>query len=90
MARKKKEIEEVEIPESTVVEEETQKEPEMSEEDQREARIMQCNQELSQVLQKYGCALEPEVLLRAGQVIPQIRIIPVELLPRTQPQPTQQ
>jgi len=77
MARKKKE----EI-ESTVVEGEVmevvQEAPTEDIQMQMQNRVMNCNQELSAVLAKYRCNLDPSVLISGnGKVTVNIRIIPV-------------
>ena len=46
----------------------------------RQERVSACNREISAVLQKYGCTLDAVVTLRAGQVIPGIQIVPIELM----------
>ncbi len=56
--------------------------PQMTPEQEMQERIGKCNEEITAVLQKYSCDLEANVLLRPGMVIPQIRIVPVELLQR--------
>ncbi|MHA2010357.1 MAG: hypothetical protein ACXADW_20445 [Candidatus Hodarchaeales archaeon] len=62
-------------PESTV---ETPNQPTLDE--QVKERIDKCNEEIAEILQKYNCDLEANVLLRPGMVIPQIRVVPVEIL----------
>ena len=53
----------------------------------RQERVTACNQEVTTALQKYGCTLDAVITLRAGQVIPGIQIVPVELMPKpSQPQ----
>ena len=51
----------------------------------RQERITACNQELSVILKKYGCTLDASVVLRAGQVMPNIQIVPVELMKKEGP-----
>lgn len=60
--------------------------------DKMQKRITDCNQEIMAVLQKYNCDLEANILLKPGMVIPQIRIVPVEILQqqRAQQVPPQQ
>ncbi len=82
MAEEKKEVvKEVEAQE--VVEEQVTTEG--AEEKIRQERVSACNQEISVVLQKYGCSLDASVMLRAGQVIPNIQIVPVELMKQNKP-----
>jgi hypothetical protein len=38
-------------------------------------RIQDCQRELQTVLDKYGCILDVSVILRPGQVIPQVQIM---------------
>ncbi len=79
MTEEKKEImEEVEVIEESAP---TEKE----EEKIRQERVSACNQEISTVLQKYGCSLDASIMLRAGQVIPNIQIVPVELMKQNKP-----
>jgi hypothetical protein len=59
----------------------------VSAEDLRQERITACNKEISTILQKYGCTLDATITLRAGQVIPGIQIVPVELIQQARPQP---
>ncbi len=56
------------------------------EEKLRQERIAACNKEMSAVLQKYGCTLDAHIMLRAGQVLPNIQIVPVELMQAAQDQ----
>lgn len=82
MARKKKEVvKEVEAQE--VVEKQVPTEEE--EEKLRQERISACNKEISAILQKYGCSLDASVMLRSGQVMPNIQIVPVELMKQNKP-----
>jgi hypothetical protein len=53
----------------------------------RQERVTACNREITAVLQKYGCTLDAAITLRAGQVIPGIQIVPVEMMPQMQPAP---
>ena len=82
MARKKKEVVK-EIEAEEVVEEQTLTEEQEAQ--LRQERITACNQELSVVLKKYGCTLDASVVLRAGQVMPNIQIVPVELMKKDSP-----
>lgn len=38
-------------------------------------KIANCQREIQAVLDKYGCALDINMILRAGQVIPQANIV---------------
>lgn len=77
------------VMESTVeAEEEVVVEATTSEEEEnrlRQERVTACNNEITAVLQKYGCTLDAVMTLRAGQVIPGIQIVPVELMQQRQP-----
>jgi len=80
MARKKKEDKVVESSVQKEVPELTEEDQAQAEEAQRQGRITACNQEISAALQKHGCTLDASVVLRAGQVMPNIQIVPVELM----------
>lgn len=41
----------------------------------QQANLELCRQEIDAVLEKHNCRLEASVLLRAGQVIPQVKIV---------------
>jgi len=56
--------------------------PRKTPEQEIQERISRSNEEISAVLKKYNCDLEATILLKAGMVIPQIRIVPVEMLQR--------
>jgi len=56
------------------------------EESLRQERVTACNKEIAAILQKYGCTLDAAITLRAGQVIPGIQIVPIELMKQA-PQP---
>jgi hypothetical protein len=101
MARKKK----TDVPESTATKAKGPGRPKKEEikeaaveqeapntQDAMQKRITDCNQEIMAVLQKYNCDLEANILLKPGMVIPQIRIVPVEILQqqRQQQMPPQQ
>ncbi len=82
MAEEQKEVvAEVEAQESVEEQAPTKEE----EEKLRQERISACNKDVSAVLQKYGCSLDASVMLRAGQVIPNIQIVPVELMKQDKP-----
>lgn len=44
-------------------------------EQERRERIQRCSTELEEVLQRHRCQLDVSVLLRDGQVIPQVNVI---------------
>lgn len=44
-------------------------------EQEAQARVIECQAEVQKVLDKYQCTLDVAVLLRAGQVIPQVQIV---------------
>ena len=43
---------------------------------EQQANLQACRQEIDAVLEKHNCRLEAEMLLRAGQVIPRVQIVP--------------
>ena len=43
--------------------------------EQRQQRVEKCRDEIQAVLEKYGCAIEPYVIIRRGAVMPQIEIV---------------
>ena len=73
-----------------IVEETSQMTPEEQAQAAMQERIGKCNEEVAAVLQKYNCDLEANMLLQPGMVIPQIRIVPVEILQQRQQQQRQQ
>ncbi len=42
---------------------------------EREARVEACSQEIAAALRKHNCELDVSVVLRAGQVIPQVQVV---------------
>ncbi len=76
MSEEEKEIKEI-VEEQTPTEEAVEK--------LRQERVAVCNKEINTILQKYECSLEASVLLRPGQVIPNIQIVPVELMKQNRP-----
>jgi len=83
MARKKKEvIEEKEQikAESTVSHEISPEERASNEEQAKQQRVAECTAAVRQALQMYNCDLDITVLLKAGQVIPRVVIMPIEVL----------
>ena len=88
MARKKKETKSIESTASVVEEkasETTQAELEARLELERQERVKACTTEINDVLQKHQCDLDAAVLLRAGSVMPSVKVVPVELLRPQQP-----
>jgi hypothetical protein len=47
-------------------------------EKERRARVEQCKAEIQKLLEAHKCRIEVTVILRAGQVIPQIDILAQE------------
>ena len=41
----------------------------------QQANLELCRREIDAILEKHNCRLEASVLLRAGQVIPQVKIV---------------
>lgn len=78
-----------EVVKSTIAEEkapeETQAELNAKLDAERKVRVEACTKEVSEVLKKYNCDLDAAILLRAGAVMPTIKVIPVELLRPQQP-----
>lgn len=44
-------------------------------ESEAQARVTECQAEIQKVLDKYQCTLDLMVILKAGQVIPQVQIV---------------
>jgi len=83
MARKKKaeKVEEVkEVLESTVEQEISPEEQSVMEEQDRQRRVAECTAAVQQALQSFNCDLDITVILKAGQVIPRVAIMPIEVL----------
>jgi NAD-dependent DNA ligase len=84
MPRKKKaeKVKEVvkEVAESTVATEVTPEEQQVIDEQDRQKRVANCTVAVQQALREHNCELDATVVLRAGQVIPRISIVPVEIL----------
>ena len=76
MSEEEKEVKEI-VEEQTPTEEDIEK--------LRQERVSVCNKEINTILQKYECSLDASVLLRAGQVIPNIQIVPIELMKQNRP-----
>jgi len=83
MARKKavKKVEKVEeVAESTVSREVSPEEQQVVDEQDRQKRVANCTVAVQQALREGNCELDITVVLRAGQVIPRVAIVPVEIL----------
>jgi len=77
--------------ENTVEKEQVQEQPldetmqqQAMEEAERRKRVEACTAEINETLSKYNCELDAAVLLRAGMVMPSVKVIPAELSPRNQ------
>jgi hypothetical protein len=55
------------------------------EEKLRQERVAACSKEIGTILQRYECSLDASIMLRAGQVMPNIQIVPIELMRRNKP-----
>jgi 2-oxoglutarate dehydrogenase complex dehydrogenase (E1) component-like enzyme len=86
MARKAKEtvkkaVKKVEkVAESTISREISEEEQQVVDEQDRQKRVANCTVAVQQALRESNCELDVTVILRAGQVIPRISIVPVEVL----------
>jgi len=80
MARKKKVEKVEEVAESTVAREISPEEQQVVDEQDRQKRVANCTVAVQQALRESNCDLDVTVVLRAGQVIPRIAIVPVEVL----------
>jgi hypothetical protein len=58
----------------------TPEEQQVIDEQQRQKRIADCTMSIQQALQDNNCGLDSEFILRAGQVIPKISVVPMEVL----------
>jgi len=91
MPRGKKKVEKVEESmESAIRRESTPEEQQIMDEQQRQKRVADCTVAVQQALKESNCDLDITVILRAGQVIPRVSIVPVEVLqaqrsPQNQP-----
>lgn len=45
---------------------------------ERAVRIQSCQREINAILEKHKCRLDVFVILRAGQVIPQVEVVTIE------------
>lgn len=83
MVRKKKveKVEEVKkVLESTVAQEISPEEKSVIEEQERQRRVAECTAAVQKALQAYNCDLDVTVILKAGQVIPRLAVMPIEVL----------
>lgn len=82
MTDKVEKVEEVmgEVAESTVSREISPEEQQVVDEQNRQKRVANCTVAVQQALREDNCDLDVSVILRAGQVIPRIAIMPVEIL----------
>jgi hypothetical protein len=95
MPRGKKKVEKVEevvkeAAESTATRVISPEEQSVMEEQNRQKRVAECTNAVRQALQAYNCDLDVSIILRAGQVIPRIAIVPVEVLQAQQRAPQNQ
>lgn len=85
MARAKKKAEKVkevvkEVAESTASAGISSEEQQVIDEQDRQKRVANCTVAVQQALRESNCDLDVTVVLRAGQVIPRIAIVPTEIL----------
>jgi hypothetical protein len=83
MARKKKEeqVEKAPVEQESTVQSETSPEEQAAlDEQQRQQRVGKCTAMVREALQQCECDLDITVLLKAGQVIPRVVIMPIEVL----------
>jgi hypothetical protein len=84
MARAKKKAEKVEevkkVTESTAARVISPEEQSVMEEQDRQRRVAECTAAVQKALQAFNCDLDITVILKAGQVIPRVAIMPVEVL----------
>lgn len=83
MVRKKKveKVEEVKkVLESTVAQEISPEEKSVIEEQERQRRVAECTAAVQKALQAYNCDLDVTVILKAGQVIPRLAVMPIEVI----------
>lgn len=74
-----------EVMESTASKETTTEEQQAVEEQARQKRVTECTAEVQKSLKAYKCDLDVTVILKAGQVIPRIGIVPLEILQSQRP-----
>jgi len=85
MARKKKMETEAKVgkkvaAESTAKREISPEEQSVVEEQERQKRVAECTAAVQKALKEYNCDLDVTVVLRAGQVIPRLAVVPIEVL----------
>ena len=91
MPKGKKKAEKVEkVAESTVNREISSEEQQIVDEQDRQKRVANCTVAVQEALRNSNCDLDITVILKAGQVIPRIAIMPIEVLqaqraPQNQP-----
>ena len=83
--KKAEKVEEVrseveEVMESTATVKTTEAEQQVIKEQVQQKRIADCTAAVQKALQEHNCDFDITVLLRAGQVIPRIAIMPIEIL----------
>ena len=83
----KSEVEEV--MESTASKESISEERQDVDEQLRQQRVADCTLLVQKSLKEYNCDLDISIILRAGQVIPRIAIVPVEIIQAQRNQPSQ-
>ena len=74
-----------EVMESTASKEAVPEEQSVMEEQDRQRRVTECTAEVQKSLQEHKCDLDVTVILKAGQVIPRIGIVPLEILQAQRP-----
>jgi hypothetical protein len=75
-----------EVMESTASREVTPEEQQVVDEQDRQKRVDACRSVIQKILQEHKCDLDVTVILKAGQVIPRIGIVPLEVLQAQQGQ----
>ena len=70
----------VKKPESTISREVSPEEQQAIDEQDRQKRVANCTVAIQQALRESNCELDATIVLRAGQVIPRISVMPVEIL----------
>jgi hypothetical protein len=80
MVRKKKAEKVEEVTESTAAQAISPEEQSVMEEQARQKRVAECTAAVQKALQASNCDLDITVILKAGQVIPRVAIMPIEVL----------
>ena len=57
---------------------EVQEESQGNPEEEKQIRVQTCGREIGEVLRKYNCDLDVSMVLRAGSIMPNVRIVPIE------------